>query len=413
MLNTNYKIAAVYLTSKPRQTIVALLGVTFGISMYVFMISFVTGVNDTTNTLAFTSYAHVRIYNDGPKDNTDLVSKAAGKDALVHLRNAKVIKYTTGIKNPAEIINLLQQQPEVTGITTQVNVNVFFRNGGNKINGMLSGVEVEGENRLFTIADYMVSGNWNELKTQPDGIILGVKLAKSLRLGMDDHVNVLTADGVTKNLKVIGIFKTNMGSIDGTKAYLNINSTRQLIARNQSYVTDLQVMVADFKKTYPLVERISAVVPYKAESWQTSNQQMDAQSKLYDMVARAVSFTILLVAGFGIYNIMNMTINEKIKEIAILKAMGYSGRDVTVIFLTQALVIGVAGGIIGMFIGFCLGTIVNHIPFKMGALDHLPMAYHLKDYLMAFLFGLVTTFIAGYMPARKASKIDPVEIIRS
>ncbi len=413
MLNTNYKIAGVYLTAKPRQTIVALLGVTFGISMYVFMISFVTGVNEMTNKLAFTSFAHIRIYNDGPKDNTDLISEKSNETALVNLRNAKVIKYTTGIKNPAELIKLLQHQPEVTGVTPQVNVSVFFRNGGNKINGMLSGVEVDAENRLFTIADYMVSGNWNSLKTQPNGIILGVKLAKSLRVGIDDNVNVLTAEGIMKNLKVIGVFKTNMGSIDGTKAYLNINSTRQMLAKNQSYVTDLQIMVNDYKVTAPLVQRLSTVVPYNTESWQTSNQQMYAQSKLYDMVARAVSFTILLVAGFGIYNIMNMTINEKIKEIAILKAMGYSGFDITVIFLTQALVIGVLGGIIGMLIGFCLGYIVELIPFKMGALDHLPMAYHVKDYLMAFLFGLATTFIAGYMPARKAAKIDPVEIIRS
>lgn len=413
MLNTNYRIAGVHLRSKPKQTIVALLGVTFGISMYVFMISFVTGVNDTTNTLAFTSFAHVRIFNDGPKDNTNLVEKSYKKDVLINLRNAKVIKYTTGIRNTAEITSLLEKQPEIIGVTPQVNVSVFFRNGGNKINGMLSGVDVDNEDRLFDIGNYMVSGQWSDLKSQPDGIMLGIKLARSLRLEIGDHVNILTSDGITKNLKVIGIFKTNMGGVDGTKAYLNINSTRQILAKNQDYVTDLQVMIHDYKITTPLVKRLAPVIAYKVESWQSSNQQMDAQSRLYDMVAKAVSFTILLVAGFGIYNIMNMTINEKIKEIAILKAMGYSGQDVTTIFLAQAMAIGVIGGIIGMGLGFGLASLVNSIPFKMGALDHLPMAYHPKDYLMAFVFGLVTTFVAGYMPARKASKIDPVEIIRS
>lgn len=412
MLRTNYKIAAVYLTSKLRQTIVALLGVTFGISMYIFMMSFVTGVNDTTNMLAFTSFAHVRIFNDGPNDRTNLVGKAFKDGVLSNLRNAKVIQYTTGIKNTTGIISLLEKQPEITGVTPQVNVNIFFRNGGNKINGMLSGVEVEEENSLFDIANYMVSGNWNDLKYRPDGIILGVGLAELLRVKLNDNVNVLTSDGVSKNLRVIGTFKTNMGGIDQTKAYLNINSTRQILAKNQDYVTDLQIMVSDYKTTKPLVDRIKNVVPYKVESWQTSHQQMDAQSRLYELVARAVSFTILLVAGFGIYNIMNMTINEKIKGIAILKAMGFSGRDVTTIFLTQALTIGFIGGILGMMLGFGLSTLVGHIPFKMGSLEYLPIAYYVKDYLAAFMFGLATTLLAGYMPARKASRIDPIEIIR-
>ena len=104
---------------------------------------------------------------------------------------------------------------------------------------------------------------------------------------------------------------------------------------------------------------------------------------------------------------------QKIKEIAILKAMGFSSGDVTSIFLTQAMVIGVIGGFIGMILGFIVADIVNHIPFKIGGLNYLPMAYHIKDYALSFIFGLITTLIAGYLPAMKASKIDPVDIIRS
>src|SRR5258708_35042118 len=92
MLGTNYKIAYVHLTSKIKQTFVALLGVTFGISMYVFMNSFMTGVNDTQTLLAFTSLSHIHIYNDGPEDNTNLVKKVYGTQVLSHIRNAKVIQ---------------------------------------------------------------------------------------------------------------------------------------------------------------------------------------------------------------------------------------------------------------------------------------------------------------------------------
>jgi lipoprotein-releasing system permease protein len=125
-----------------------------------------------------------------------------------------------------------------------------------------------------------------------------------------------------------------------------------------------------------------------------------------------VSITLLIVAGFGIYNIMNMTVNEKIKEISILKAMGFNGKDVIEIFLTQSVVIGLIGGFIGLLLGRIIVQIVDRIPFKIATLTTLPVSYNIQDYVMAFFFGIIITFLAGYMPARKASKVDPVAIIR-
>lgn len=412
MLSTNLKIAKVHLTAKVRQTLVAMLGVTFGISMYIFMNSFMAGVNDTQTQLAFTSLAHIRVYNDGPADKTNLVSRAYPTHTAVYLRNAKLIQYTTGIKNILPIKALVQKQKNVTAVTPQVNINVFFRNSGNKLNGILSGVDVVNENSVFGIADYMLIGKWNDLQYRTDGIILGADLATSLSVNIDDNINILTSDGISHNYKLIGIYRTNVKSVDKSKAYINIASARQLLSENQNYVTDLQINVRNYEQTASLVARIASVIPYKVESWQTANQQLEAGSQLRNIIAVAVSLTILIVAGFGIYNIMNMTINEKIREIAILKAMGFSGRDITEIFLTQAVVIGIAGGLAGMLLGFVIAKLINHIPFRLAGLETLPMTYHLKDYLMAFAFGLFITTIAGYLPARKASKIDPVEIIR-
>lgn len=407
----NNRISQVHLTSNVKQTIVAMLGVTFGISMYVFMTGFMTGVNNAQTDLAFSSLAHIRIYNDGPADNTNLAKKVYPND-IINLRNAKIIKYTEGIKNAASITSVLHNQPDITDITTQVNINVFFKNAGNKVNGVICGVDVFNENKVFNISHYMVQGNWNELKYRADGIFVGIALAKNLSLKVNDNLNVLTSDGVTRNYKVIGIFQTNVTGVDKTKAYITENAARQLLAVNQDYVTDIMINVNDYNKTQPTVDKVTKLTPYKVESWQMANQQLVAGSNLRDIIAVAVSLTILLVAGFGIYNIMNMTINQKIKEIAILKAMGFSGKDVTQIFLTEAIIIGLIGGVVGMGFGLFISKMVNRVPFNVSGLHTLPMAYLPKDYVLAFLFGLATTFIAGYLPARKASKIDPVTIIR-
>ena len=408
----NYEIAFVYLTSKLKQTMVAVLGVTFGIPMYVFMNSFMTGVNDIQTDLAFSALAHIRVYNDGPGNNTDLVSKVYPKGTLSNIRSARVIQYTEGIKHSGEILSFLRKQPELEAIAPEVNVNVFFRNGANKVNGTLSGVDVENENRVFKSATYVLQGDWNALKYRSDGVIIGSGLARTLSLNLEDNVNVLTSDGASKNYKVIGIFETNIVNVDKTKAYLSIGATRQLLSKNADYVTDIQVNIGDYNQAEIVARRIAPVIPYKTESWLAANQQLEAGSRLRDIIAVAVSLTILIVAGFGIYNIMNMTINEKIREIAILKAMGFAGKDITRIFLTQALVIGLIGGVVGMLFGYVVSLTVEHIPFKLAFMTHLPMAYRWSDYALAFCFGLITTFVAGYLPARKASKIDPVNIIR-
>lgn len=154
------------------------------------------------------------------------------------------------------------------------------------------------------------------------------------------------------------------------------------------------------------------MIPFQIESWQEANEQLVAGSELRNIIAVAVSLTILLVAGFGIYNIMNMTINEKIKEIAILKATGFSGNDIMTIFLTQATVIGLMGAIVGVIMGYGMSLLINQVPFTIAGLKTLPIFFRVQDFLLAVVFGILTTIIAGYLPSRKASKIDPVIIIR-
>ncbi len=410
--NTNSKIAFAHLTSRLRQTLVATMSVTFGISMYIFMNGFMNGVNNIQADLSFSTMAHIRVYNDLPEDRTNLLKQHTNPDQVINIRNAKVIQYTDGIKNSEKILDLLKKQPEITGVTPQVNINVFYRNGAIKINGVLSGIEVDREDRLFKTSTFVQQGSWNDLSYRTDGTMIGAGLAKKMSLKLNDNLVVSTADGVTKSFRIIGIFKTTIAGVDNTKAYIKINSARQLLSENSSYVTDVQVNIKDYNKARMVAEKLSSSIPYKVEAWQVANGQMEATTELRNILAMAVSMTILIVAGFGIYNIMNMTVNEKIREIAILKAMGFEGNDIVQIFLLQSLVIGIIGGAAGIVFGFLISTAVNHVPFQVATLQTLPMTFYLKDYILSFIFGMLTTFIAGYLPAKKASTIDPVIIIR-
>ena len=413
MNTTNLRIVFVHLTSRIKQSAIAMLSVTFGVCMYICMNSFMAGVNDTQTELAFSTLAHVRIYNDGNNDNTNFVADRDDRDTWIHVRNPKSIQYTEGIKNSSKIMDELQNYPEVVAMTPQLNINVFYRNGAMKINGSLSGVDVVNENRLFNTSSYMIEGSWEALEYRTDGIIIGKGLAEKLGVKMGDPISLSTADGIIKNYKVIGIIEFTIASIDDRKGFIQIPSARQLLSKNQGYVSDIQVNIQNFSNAREVAEKLQTPIPFKVEAWQEASGQLEVGSKLRDIIAISVSLAILIVAGFGIYNIMNMTVNEKMKEIAILKAMGFGGQDIVEIFLVQSIFVGIMGGFVGMLTGFGISAMIDNIPFQLATLDTYPISYNLTDYGMSFFFGFITTFIAGYLPAKKASNVDPIEIIRA
>ena len=110
-----------------------------------------------------------------------------------------------------------------------------------------------------------------------------------------------------------------------------------------------------------------------------------------------------------------MLIYEKMNDIAILKATGFSGKDVQMIFMSQALIIGVIGGILGLLIGFGLASLIDNVPFEAEALPTVktfPVNFNPWFFVIGITFALISTFFAGYLPSKKAKKIDPVKIIR-
>ena len=228
-------------------------------------------------------------------------------------------------------------------------------------------------------------------------------------------VQVTTANGERMMLKVVGYFQSGLMDVDNVQSYATIGTTQKLLGESNNYITDIQLKLKDILLAPQLAKEYSQLYDVEAIDIQTANSQFETGSSVRSLISYAVGITLLIVAGFGIYNILNMMIYEKMDSIAILKATGFSGKDVNRIFILIALSIGVFGGLLGLIFGFGLSAFIDQIPFNTPSLPTIktyPINYNPKFYMIGAVFSIITTYFAGYFPSRKASKIDPVIIIR-
>ena len=409
-------IAKSLLLARWKQTLVAAVGVTFSITMFITLLSFMSGLNDMLDGLILNRTPHIRLYKDIKPNAQQPIALANKKDTTYNfIHSVKPKRERVELFNSASIMRALQQDTRVLGVAPKIATQIFYNVGVMNITGVINGIDIDAESRLFYFKDYVVAGNYMDLKNVPNSIILGKGVADKLMLNLGDMIQVTTTKGEQVPLKVVGYFQSGLLDIDKAQSYCSIATTQKLLGEPNNYITDLQIKLKDVALAPPLAKEMQAKFGVDAIDVQTANAQFETGSSIRSLISYAVGITLLIVAGFGIYNILNMMIYEKMDSIAILKATGFSGSDVHAIFISIALSIGIVGGAGGLLFGLGLSSIIDQIPFNTSSLPTIktyPIIYNPTFYIIASIFSIVTTYFAGFFPSRKASKIDPVIIIR-
>ncbi len=410
-----FNIAIHLLKARLKQTIVAAVGVTFGIAMFIALVSFMNGLNDLLDGLMLNRTAHVRLYNEiKPTLMQPIELSEKYKNSTNFISSIKPKDRGKAIYNSQAIINYLKQDNRIIDVAPKINVPVFFNSGTIEISGVINGIDVLPEEKLFKISDYVIEGKVADL-IQNNSIIIGKGLADKMLLAVGDMIKVTSAKGNLASLKIVGISQFGIAEYDNTMSYTSLATAQKLLGESTNYVTDIQVKLFDITTAPSVAVEFQNKFEIDAIDYQTANSQFETGSTVRSIISYAVGVVLLIVAGFGIYNILNMMIFEKMDSIAILKATGFSGNDVKWIFILLALIIGLVGGVFGLIFGFVFSSIIDVIPFETASLPTIktyPINYNPLFYVIGIVFALLTTIIAGLFPALKASKIDPVEIIR-
>jgi lipoprotein-releasing system permease protein len=411
------KIVITHLTSRKRQTIVSMLGVTFGITVFIFQAGVITGLQDFFIEKTINSTAHIEIFRDKNQKSPPILQKVYSEnDTWITVPNIKSKNELPKLKRGLQIVDILESYPEVDGVSPSLSTQAIFKIGVADVSGIINGVDIRKENRLFDLEKDMVSGSIIRLETVNNGIILGSGLSESMGAELNDNITVVSPGGVALQMKVVGILETGLRELDNSRAYSSIRNTQKLMNVTGTYITDIKIKLKDVDQSGVLAKEFEARFTYTAEDWKQANEGIFSVFRIQNIVTYLVIISILLVSGFGIFNILSMMIYEKMNDIAILKSIGYTDVDIRNIFLLEALIIGFIGGFFGLIIGFMISWITSIIPTNIEGFvssEYLNINFDPAFYLLAFLFGLVATGIAGYLPAKKASKIDPINIIRS
>lgn len=409
-------IAKALLFARWKQTLVAAIGVTFSITMFITLLSFMNGLNHLLDGLILNRTAHIRLYNDiKPSAVQPIDQSAQYKTSHNFINSVKPANVRKELYNVEAITRKLESDSRVAGVAPKISAQVFYSLSNIDLNGVINGVDVEQESKLFFFKDYVTTGNYYDLKNISNSIILGKGVADKMLAKMGDIVFVTTPTGEQFPLKVVGYFQSGIADYDKVQSYASLATTQKLLGKTNNYISDLQVKLYDINMAPAMAKEYNRLFDIDAEDIQTANSQFETGSNVRSIISYAVGVTLLIVAGFGIYNILNMMIYEKMDTIAILKATGFSGSDVKRVFITIALTIGIFGALAGFVFGFLLCNVIDNIPFVTAALPTVktfPIDYNIKYYLIAGVFAVATTYFAGWFPARKASGIDPVVIIR-
>ncbi|WP_339754348.1 FtsX-like permease family protein [uncultured Winogradskyella sp.] len=414
--NVILNIAKTHLLTKIKQTSTAALGVTFGIGAYITLVCFMTGLNGMLDDLILNQTPHIHIYNEiEPSKNQPISLIEVTEESFNIVHSIKPKLSQKKIHNALPIINYLETNENVRGALPQIKTQIFYIAGSIELGGNLTGIKPIDEAEFFNMNDYIIEGSAEDLHHTDNGILLGIGIAKKMSLNVGDRVQVSPINGGIFPLKIVGFYQSGIADLDAIQSFTNIKTVQRILGNANNYITDINVKLYDIEQAVPLSKKIEQQFNLTAIDIKTANAQFETGTSIRNLITYAVSITLLIVAGFGIYNILNMLIYEKMNDIAILKATGFSGKDVQLIFMAQAMIIGFIGGILGLLIGYVLASVIATIPFQTEALptvETYPININPSFFIIGFLFAMLSTFLAGYLPSKKAKKIDPVKIIR-
>lgn len=405
-------IALKHLLARKRQSLVSIMGIVLGVGFFLAISSLMKGSEDDFIRRLVDNSPHITISDEFRNVSLQPAQMLYGKDN-VEVRHVKPLTETRGIRGYKQLIAEFRANEGVYAspvMAGQALVNFAGKDYGITLNGMIPSEVMS----VTTIEKYMIAGSINDLIANVDGIIIGSELARKLSLTLGDNITVVTTTGQLRIFKIQGIFRTGRGDYDATQAFASIKRVQALFNRSNRANTII-MKLTDYDNARIMAEQIEGRIGYKSVSWQEASEDILSTLVIRNVIMYSVVSAVLIVAAFGIYNVISTVVMEKHRDIAILKSMGFHIKDIRHIFLTQGVILGVVGCFFGLPLGMSFMYALMQVKLKPPGgteMVQIPIDWGITQFIIAATFAMFASILAALLPSYKAATLQPVDILR-
>ena len=413
-----------YLRAKRRQrtislnTFISIAGITLGVAALIGTLGIMTGFKEDLQAKILGTTAHIIVQERGTNDMknyTDVVQQIGAVPDVIAAAPFifKQVLITSKSSVQGVILRGIHTEQEVQ--VTDLQANIKF--------GDLAGLK--NPSLVPPDSGRSLSGQAPSPSANRPGIILGKELSMRLGVFIGDSINVVSPVGPIKSFTmtpkirpytVVGIFESGMFEYDSSLSYISLEEAQKFFGLGDT-VTGIQVKVNDVFLAKEISQRLEATLglSFLARDWMQMNQSLFSALKLEKTMMFLLLVLITLVASFNIVGTLTMIVNEKQREIAILKAMGATPQSIMQIFMLNGLVIGLVGTCIGVPLGYSfLWLIQNYWTFDASVyyISRIPVHILPLDVVLVATSAILISFIATFYPSWQAAKLDPVSALR-
>jgi len=402
-------IALRFLSHRKRALLLSLSGVVFGVGIFIctqaqtqgFARYFIDSTIGSNGALVIRSRFRPRY------ESLMVAAKNSNANAVHRL-------YFEGITDANEVMRVSRRFSNVVSCSPVLRGQLSGRAGFENATVDLFGIDPVLHSQTTDLLHQLIAGSFDDFRNNTSSVIVGSRLAEELGLDIGDTVQLLSPGGEYWRFTVAAIARAGVGSIDSTRVYSHARVAQTLLQKPFG-ASMIIYKLRDPDRAPALANHFENLFQHVSTSWQ-EREESTLQLFLTLRVSAAVTVSlIILLAGFGIFNVLTMSVLAKIKEIAILRSMGYRRIDISAIFLWQGALIAAAGSVLGCLLGALMTWGVGHIPIRIRGLlyaNHFLVTWDWRHYLLATLLAILAVFIASYVPARRAAELPPVVTIR-
>lgn len=412
-MRQNLLIAWRFLVAKKRAMLMSLAGIVFGVAFFIFTQAQTSGFESFFIRTILGTNGTIRVQDEFQNTITSVMvaGEEAGGQFEIPLREGR--SYVSGIRNPNQLLEAIARFDGVEGASPvlrgDVQVSSGFRTESGRAIGILPGSYLE----VSDLEHQMVYGDLRAFAQEPDGVLVGKRLADRLE-AMPGGTLLLSHLGVTRRYSVAGIFETGIDVFDKNHVFIHLQEARRLLDQMER-VSYIQVMTREPEKAPATARQMEYALGHYVASWQERERSWLEVFRVLRVSSALSMSTIILIAGLGMFNTLAIIVMERSREIAILRSYGFSRKDILYIFLFQGLMVYAMGTLLGFVLAVILTGVAESLPIRIRGIfstDHFLVLWSPWHYLLAAGVAGVVVVVAALIPARRAARTEPGEVIR-